>query len=230
MSVFSGPEIVNDGLVLSIDAGNTKSYPGTGTAWNDLSNSLVNGTLANGPTFATDVGGAISLDGVDDVINFGTTSIMNLTSGLTLEVWFNITSFGGGNFGRLFDRDQGTNTGYIFFVDNTISNGTNALRYVSNGVGSSVNNIVSLNTWVCGLVTHIGTTVNIYTNGVFRGISTHPSMGNPSGGVTNLTVGNNAANNRQFNGKIALARAYNRVLTNEEILKNFNANRGRFSI
>ena len=37
MAVFSGPEIVNNGLVLHLDAGNSRSYPGTGTAWIDLS-------------------------------------------------------------------------------------------------------------------------------------------------------------------------------------------------
>ena len=37
MGVFAGPEIVEDGLVLALDAGNTKSYPGSGATWNDLS-------------------------------------------------------------------------------------------------------------------------------------------------------------------------------------------------
>ena len=29
------PHIVTDGLVLALDAGNTKSYPGSGTTWTD---------------------------------------------------------------------------------------------------------------------------------------------------------------------------------------------------
>lgn len=37
MSTFGGPRIVTDGLVLYLDAANTKSYPGTGTLWKDLS-------------------------------------------------------------------------------------------------------------------------------------------------------------------------------------------------
>jgi hypothetical protein len=33
VGVFAGPEVVEDGLVLCLDAGNPKSYPGSGTTW-----------------------------------------------------------------------------------------------------------------------------------------------------------------------------------------------------
>ena len=58
MSVFAGPEIINSGLVLSLDAANPKSYPGSGTTWFNLCGS-VNGTLVNGPTFSNVNGGVI---------------------------------------------------------------------------------------------------------------------------------------------------------------------------
>jgi hypothetical protein len=32
MASYSGPNLVSDGLVLAFDAGNTKSYPGSGTS------------------------------------------------------------------------------------------------------------------------------------------------------------------------------------------------------
>lgn len=44
MTVFGGPDIVTDGLVLHLDAANRKSYPGSGTTWYDLSG---NGNNAN---------------------------------------------------------------------------------------------------------------------------------------------------------------------------------------
>ena len=37
MGFSRGPKIVTDGLVLALDAANSKSYPGSGTTWNDLS-------------------------------------------------------------------------------------------------------------------------------------------------------------------------------------------------
>ena len=60
--------MVTNGLVLNLDAGNTSSYIGSGTNWNDLSVSGNNGTLANGPLFNTGNGGNIVFDGVDDVV------------------------------------------------------------------------------------------------------------------------------------------------------------------
>ena len=51
MSLFHNPNMVTNGLVLCLDAGNTKSYPNTGTTWTDLSGNSNTGTLTNGPTF-----------------------------------------------------------------------------------------------------------------------------------------------------------------------------------
>ena len=43
MSYSNGPRIATDGLVLCLDAGNSKSYSGSGTTWNDLSGNGKNG-------------------------------------------------------------------------------------------------------------------------------------------------------------------------------------------
>ena len=51
MSLFHNPNMITNGLVLCLDAGNTKSYPNTGTTWTDLSGNSNTGTLTNGPTF-----------------------------------------------------------------------------------------------------------------------------------------------------------------------------------
>ena len=69
MGVFAGPEVVEDGLVLALDAGNTKSYPGSGTTWTDLSGNGNNGTLTNGPTYSSSNGGSIVFDGVNDFVD-----------------------------------------------------------------------------------------------------------------------------------------------------------------
>ena len=45
-------EIVTDGLVLNLDAGDPRSYPSSGTTWTDLSGNGNNGTLVNGPTYS----------------------------------------------------------------------------------------------------------------------------------------------------------------------------------
>ena len=68
MALAHSPRIVTDGLVLALDAGNAKSYPGSGTAWTDLSGNSNNGTLTNGSTYSSVDGGAIVFDGSDDYV------------------------------------------------------------------------------------------------------------------------------------------------------------------
>lgn len=68
MASKSGPDIIEDGLVLCLDAASKRSYPGTGTVWTDLKGSN-NGTLTNGPTFSNDNGGSVVFDGSDDYVN-----------------------------------------------------------------------------------------------------------------------------------------------------------------
>jgi uncharacterized delta-60 repeat protein len=61
--------IVTDGLILNLDAGFISSYPRTGNIFYDLSGRNNHGALINGPTFNSNIGGSISLDGVDDTIS-----------------------------------------------------------------------------------------------------------------------------------------------------------------
>jgi hypothetical protein len=82
MGFYRGPNAITSVLVLSLDAGNTKSYPGTGTTWFDKSGYGTNGTLTNGPTFSSANGGVIVLDGVNDRVNntVNLTQINNITN------------------------------------------------------------------------------------------------------------------------------------------------------
>ena len=87
MSGNVAPKISTNGLILYLDAGNTKSYPGTGTTWVDISQSGNNGTLINSPTFNSSNGGGIVFDGVDDYVTQS-----NITSNsLTFDFWFRVT-------------------------------------------------------------------------------------------------------------------------------------------
>ena len=64
MGAYAGPNVIEDGLVFAIDAGNTKSYPGSGTTWSDLSGQGNNGTLTSGfPDLAALVAKTASGDG-----------------------------------------------------------------------------------------------------------------------------------------------------------------------
>ena len=70
MGCSSGPDIIQDGLVLCLDAASIRSYPKSGTTWSDLAGSN-NGTLTNGPTFSSNNGGSVVLDGTNDYVHLG---------------------------------------------------------------------------------------------------------------------------------------------------------------
>ena len=70
MGSSAGPNIIDDGLIFCVDAKNTKSYPGSGTTWSDLSRSGNHGTLTNSPTFNST--GYFDFDGTNDQVTMGT--------------------------------------------------------------------------------------------------------------------------------------------------------------
>jgi hypothetical protein len=90
MSFHYSPKIITEGLVLYLDAANTRSYVSGSTTWNDISRSGNNGTLINGPTFNSGNGGSIVFDGVNDYVALGN----NFQNGpLTILTWINTTTF-----------------------------------------------------------------------------------------------------------------------------------------
>ena len=68
MSVFSYPNIVNDSLILTLDAGNKNSYAGSGTNWYDLSGNGYNASLDDGAYFSD---GSVVFDGDNDGVDLG---------------------------------------------------------------------------------------------------------------------------------------------------------------
>ena len=89
MGTAYNPTIVTDGLVLCLDAANSRSYPKSGTAWSDLAGSN-NGTLTNGPTFSSANGGSIVFDGSNDRVDTGVNPATLVGDGnpATISAWF----------------------------------------------------------------------------------------------------------------------------------------------
>ena len=68
MATYYNPKIVTNNLFLYLDAANAKSYPGSGTAWKDLSGQNNDTTLVNGPTYNSNNSGCFVFDGTDDYL------------------------------------------------------------------------------------------------------------------------------------------------------------------
>ena len=213
MSFNYSPKIVTDGLVLYLDAANTKSYVSGSTIWNDISRGGNTGTLINGPTFNSSNNGVITFDGINDYV---TTNYSDSTSTLTMEyvVSFNsvaATYVVGGRIGS-GDYWSGLYNGEITFS--------------MNGSVMSTNFIASLNTFYH--VTCVFTSTNrlIYINGVL--IKSELLSGSTiPGGNLEISVFNNS-----FFApiKLGLFKFYNRNLSSSEVLQNYNTTKSRFGL
>jgi len=222
-TVSGGPNIVVDGLVLSLDAANTKSYPGTGTVWSDLSRDGNNGTLTNGPTFNAGNGGNIVFDGVNDFISIlGSTSITTAT----LLIWVYRDGAQPNYAGIFYSRGFQAN-GMSFFST------TNNLSYTWNSSSGTFNFNSNLNVpnlqWSMCAVSISATNAILYVGSSSGLLSATNNVSNSSTIVNGLRI---ASDNfwSPFKGSVSNAMFYNRALSPTEILQNFNSTKGRFGL
>ena len=108
MAFGNGPRIVNNGLVLCLDASDRNSYPGSGTTWFDVSGKNNNSSLNNGPTYSSDNNGTIVLDGTNDIIYAPSCNDLGGLQNQTFEIWVKSPGLGPGKYvGGLICPDYG---------------------------------------------------------------------------------------------------------------------------
>jgi hypothetical protein len=226
MGFHRGPKIVTDGLVLYLDAANTRSYPGTGTAWANLSKSTSIGTLTNGPIFSPNNGGSILFDGIDDRVTIDTGYTFSSNENYSYEVWFNPTTNNttsgliGGTNNPMIRWGQGSAKPYLFV-------GWSESPFY---LGNVSNSILAVNKWhhVVGTIDHIGKIGRLYVNGIFETQFTWNT------GTVNVPPRNIYFNQRDssnaYLGAISVGKVYNRALTAQEILQNYNATKSRYGL
>jgi hypothetical protein len=223
----AGSSIVTNGLVLNLDAGNPASYPGSGTTWTDLSGNGNNGTLTNGPTFDSANGGSIVFDGVNDLVNCGNNSSIQIVGDISILAWIKVTDFSNYNgiVGKTTSHLPNPYDYYLFQSTGQPS----ILRGDGVAYGGHTSNVSpSLGIWQYITVTMLGTQINHYLNGNFTSGGT---TGVPiSNGSNNLIIGNRSDNFTNFKGSIAITQIYNRALSATEVLQNYNAQKSRFGL
>ena len=225
MASKSGPDIIEDGLVLCLDAASKRSYPGTGTTWTDLKG-VNNGTLTNGPTFDAGNGGGIVFDGTNDYVTIGSVPSLNLTTSFTLECWAKTTGVSGvrtiaGNIDTTTD-----NCNYRMALTN--NNGLAVGQFTSGGVFKSASLTGPLNnTWNHYVLTWDNNNLIIYLNTVSS--SANYSGFTPDTNSTNFFIGKFWTANDFWSGQQSLVKVYNRALTADEIRRNFLSTKERFA-
>ena len=202
--------IVQNGLVLNLDAAIDASYSG-GTTWRDLEGNT-NGTLTAGPVFKKNNGGSIAFDGTDDRVSLGTAA--NVYRGLfTANFWVKFSSFNTVLLGHV-----NTYAAYI---------ASSSLVYIRNSQGfqSTSSFSLSTDTWENITVTRNYTDVKFYQNG---GVVGSITMGDASQYLSTLGAYSNGG--FALSGEVSIFNLYSRALTATEVLQNYNATRHRFGV
>ena len=208
MSVYAGPSIPKSGLICLLDVANSKSYPGSGTTWYDISGNGNNGSLVNGPTFSQDT---ILLDGVNDYIQLNYPDLE--TSDYTVIGASRRLSGIGRTFSGLYSNWlMGHWNGYT----ENYYRGTGGLLY--NGANDT--------NWRIYSATRSSSNFSFYSNNTGVVIDSTTGAYGPKG----FTIGAYSAVAEYGNANISYMVVYNRQLTSNEISQNFYAMRGRFSL
>jgi hypothetical protein len=224
------PKVVSNGLVLYLDAANTRSYPGSGATWNDLSTRSNIGTLSNSPTFSSANGGSLLFDGTNASFttnDFKTVSTgSNVNNDTTNEIWYR---WNGVNQAKIITFvGNGAAAGYLgFYINNGVGASGNVVTVIYGGQFVSAINIgtssatLTSGVWTQLVITKTTSICNFYQNGVFLGSTTRAQ--------SNYTTISPYVSST-FGGNLAIAKLYNRALTGSEILQNYNALKGRFGL
>ena len=223
MGLAHSPRIVSDGLVLALDAGNTKSYPGSGTTWKNIATegSFGDATLKTGGslnTYSSNNGGYFSLPRAY-ITNPGSSPFTTFTYSVRCRTP-NVP-------GYQSMIDQGNDDFLFTFLSDQL------MIYDPNEAVPTSSFTVVVDTWYNVVATHTHTgPISFYVDGEL--VHTSSSSYSTSHNFTNWSFGAGSVDstvdgNEVWDGFISSISIYNRSLTASEVLQNYNATKGRYA-
>ena len=233
MAFNYSPKVVTDGLVLYLDAANTKSYPGSGITWTDLSRSG-NSSKLNGPTFNSANGGSIVFNGTNDYVEIQNQIQFDQTDPFTLSSWVKSSS---GKNELIINNENILYTGYRLNINVNANIEIGLRSSISDDIAIETLNSINAGTWYHIVGTYDGHSnvsgMKIYINGVEEDtntISNTLTSSTLSNQKTLLGIRKSSSPPDPLMGNIANVQIYNRALSTIEITQNYNATRTRFGL
>lgn len=225
--------LISSGLVFHLDAGNTSSYSGSGTAWNDLTGNN-NATLVNSPTFNTTFGKYFSFNGTNQEVTTSITHAGINSTSFTFFGWFRTSTASGrkiigfqnnqtGTAVSSYDKHVYVSTAgkLVFGVYNGSTQTITSSATVSDGVWHSFaavyNNSGNDELFIDGISQGTMNVTSTDTEAYIR-IAGYALTGWPN------------ASSGYFTGDIAVLARYNRALSAAEALQNHNNMKARFGL
>ena len=235
-SRYGIPDIVTDGLVLNLDAGNPYSYlsGSSGTTWSNTVavSSSISGTLTNGPVYSN---GAITFDGTNDYVDCGNSTSLQPSS-ITFGMWVRRTATWGSGNCLFWAKPNGAFDGNGFYVEPVSPGYSNSTLVIFNGWPNFIrlnidgNTTFPLNTPVYFCFTLTGGVGAIYINGTPQSTTTTGTLSITNNTSAKYIMSNSPSYGTYTPGIIHNVQIYNRALSATEIQQNFNALRGRYGI
>lgn len=232
--VNAGWRMGGTGQILNLDPGVAASYPGSGTAWNDISGANNNFTWTVAPPYVASPPSFLCARNDNKTCS----SLTNfLGSNMSMSAWIKTTNVGDSALpnkllcimaglvsGSLNDWSWGlTNLGFLSFASSSAT-GTYSIVTTSTAVNTGL--------WTYLVVTRSITTgeVRIYINGAIN-VSGTGSVGNALNGAPNIYVAcKQQGGLLGWGGNMAQVEAYDYVVSDADVLADFTATRGTYGV
>lgn len=248
MGFYRGPHIVTDGLIMYLDAGNTKSYSGTGANWYDRGANLNAGvvhdaTLVNGPTFDSVNKGSIAFNGTSNYVSIGQNSLSSPNISMIFWIKGDYSNYYLGVLDRIPGTSAGLNVpiphngwiqvGYISggSVNYFVINGT---RYISNAFGRYSYDFATDRPLYSAADTLFGgpSSPN-FAFSLQAGIAsnfTTPYVWSDRNNRLLCRSQSGSGASKYFNGNMSNVAIYNRTLSESEVKQNYDALKSRYGL
>jgi hypothetical protein len=239
---YANGKIVTSGLVLALDAADRNSYVSGSTVWRDVSGNGNNSTSST-PLYSGSFGGSLYFPNNTTAPFFSPLFTLIPNGGLTLETFAYITS------ASLYEPAADVHGIFGFRSGSTIS-----ACAVDQGLGGSSitrgaqyawqnpstpfggkyyagnSSYPNIDSWYHTVWIQADPFLYCYVNGIIY-YSSNVGLTSQTFNSVQAQIGRGiGGGNFALLGNIAIARAYNRPLSQQEILQNYNAQKSRFNL
>ena len=224
---LGGPPVPT--LVLSLDAGNPSSYPGSGSTWTDT----VGGktfTLNGGPTYNSGNGGYLSFVPASSQWANSSTSLSSLST-WTVEAWHYYTGTNTGVAPCIVTELFPSATNNInYTLGSTISGSTNLQAGFFNGSWQTTPTGYSLtaDAWYQVVGTYDGATIKLYVNNSV--VQTASYAGTPISGGSGIRLMRRWDDTDYWGGRLSIVKIWDGDIGASAVTSSWNANKSRFGL
>jgi hypothetical protein len=236
-ATYVQPNYVTSGAVLILDAGNTSSYPGTGTTWFDLSGYNNNADMVNmAANYVSSGGGYFNFpNNPSDYMSIASQTNLNASfaGDFTWDLWLTISNF----YAPASNQDwtnpfsKGDSSAFSVLINRDTNAANRGLQniYGPTSISNTSKLTLSTNTWFNWQVVRSSGVFYFYQNttALGSGISDSQNYSNTNA----LTIGKGFSGaSYPFDGHMGFFAIYNRALSGAELSQNYNFIKTRYGL